>query len=52
MIAKASTARSSGLPVVVWIVAAILVHIAAWAGWLALASRHAVAEVPVVGARR
>lgn len=33
----------------IWIVVAIGLHLAAWAAWLTLASRHPVPEVPVAG---
>jgi len=30
-----------------WIVLACLVHVAAWTGWIVLAERHPVEEVPL-----
>jgi len=33
-----------------WLVIACALHLAAWTGWLIVASRHPVAEVPVAGA--
>lgn len=35
-----------------WIAAAIALHLAAWAAWFTIATRHPVADVPLAGASR
>lgn len=45
-----SERRPEANPVPRWIAAAILLHLAAWAGWLVLAGRHPVAQVPLARA--
>lgn len=43
-----ATVKSSGSRLWLWVGAAFLLQLGAWAAWLMIASRHKVEEVPVV----
>lgn len=48
---KAPREAGNGCLAIAAIVGAVLLHMAAWSGWIVLASRHPVADVPLAGSR-
>ena len=51
MPAESSAAPARPSRLWLWVVAAFLVQFAAWGTWLVIASKHKVAEVPLVKSR-